>query len=369
MKIFYDEIFAVVAPGLEAVCARELTSILGRPVEAGKGGVIFSGSLEDLYRVNLGSRTASRFLVRVGEVRATDFPELYRKVKRLPWGRFVRPETAVTVRCTSRKSRLNHTGRIAEAVSDAINGALGRSVAPAAGRPQLIVARLENDTCQLSVDSSGELLYRRGYRTEVSRAPLRETLAAGILHLLGWDGSMPLYDPMCGSGTLLIEGALIAAGIAPGSRRSFAFQNWPRYRDGLWRNLLLEAERLVTEPKAAIAGSDSDAEIIAVARRNAERAGVGEMVRFAHLDIGKVQAPGAKGLIVCNPPYGLRIGAGQTLTALYRQIGDLYAQRFDGWRGALFCPAGELAVATGLNLDVVAELDNGGVATMLFCSE
>ena len=369
MKINFDEIFAVTAPGLEKVCADEISSLLARNVAAERGGVSFSGSLEDLYRVNLWSRVASRILVRVGSVKATDFPELHRKVKRLPWGRFVKPDTPIVVRSSSRQSRLNHTGRINETLIDAINGSLGRTGCSTSATAQTIIARFNNDSCQFSVDSSGELLHRRGYRTEVSQAPLRETLAAGILRLLGWDEQQPLYDPMCGSGTFLIEAALIAIDRAPGLEREFAFQSWPKYRAGLWNNILNEARRNERQPTVSLCGSDVDAEVVEVAKRNAERAGCADLINFSKVDIDDVEAGATSGMVVCNPPYGIRLGDESELDPLYQKIGALYSKSFKGWRGALFCPSEQLAKETGLNLKVVAKLVNGGVPTNLFAGK
>jgi putative N6-adenine-specific DNA methylase len=366
MKIRFDEIFAVTAPGLEALCADEIGSQLDCEVVVEKGGVAFAGSLEDLYRVNLFTRLASRILVRVGLVRANDFPELHRKVKRLPWGRFVKPDMPIIVRSSSRRSRLNHTARISETVSDAINGALGRTGSPVTDPVQTILARFEDDNCQLSVDSSGELLHRRGYRTEISRAPLRETLAAGILSLLGWHGQMPLYDPMCGSGTFLIEAAMLANGRVPGIDRPFAFQSWPKYRDGLWKNLLNDARRNEQDLETLIAGSDIDDTVVAVANRNTARAGYADRIDFSCKDIAEVKAPAENGLVLCNPPYGIRVGEESELVTLYRGVGELYRSQFRGWQGALFCPSPELVAESGIDFKVVAELVNGGLATKLF---
>jgi len=369
MSIHFDDIFAVTAPGLENSCAEEISALLGSGVKVEKGGITFAGSLADLYRVNLGSRLASRVVVRLGSVRADDFPELYRKVKKLPWGRFIKGEMPVVVRASSRHSRLNHTDRIAHTVGEAINGALGRHDLSGSDASQLVIARFVDDVCQLSVDSSGELLHRRGYRTEISRAPLRETLAAGLLTLLGWQGQVPLYDPMCGSGTFLLEAAMLAGRRAPGRDRSFAFQQWPKYRPGLWRNLLDETRRQELKPGVLLCGSDNDAEVIAVAERNADRAGIGDDINYACAAIADVEAPAASGLVICNPPYGVRIGEPHELADLYRQLGRLYRETFKGWRGALFCPSSELVAETGVNFRVVAELVNGGLATKLFACD
>jgi putative N6-adenine-specific DNA methylase len=358
--------FAVTAPGLEAVCARELTALDMPEATPVKGGVTFSGGLTELYQANLWLRTASRVVVRLGAFRCSDFPELFRKALRLPWGRFIRPGTSLQVRVTSHRSRLTHGGRIAETLQEAMSRALGGAAGQTEAPRQLLLVRMEANRCVLSVDSSGELLHRRGYREHIGAAPLRETLAAGVLQLLGWDGRHSLVDPMCGSGTFLVEGAWLGMRRAPGLQRSFAFMQWPRYRAGLWAFLQAEARRREIDLAATLVGGDRDAAVLEAARGNAERAGVTGLVRFCRDDLaGSLKRPSA-GLVLCNPPYGGRIGRGENLEDLYRRIGQVYRDRFRGWRGALLCPNGPLLRRTGLSWQCLARLDNGGIDVGLF---
>ncbi len=366
MKKWSETLFVVVAPGLEQVCAGELAALTSAELRIVPGGIEFEGGLRELYLANLWLRTASRVLVRVGEVKARDFPDLFRKCVRLPWGRFVRPGTRVRVKAVSHLSRLNHTGRIAESVEAAVDRALGRETSPAAEQEQTVLARFENDRCLLSVDSSGEILHRRGYRTETAHAPLRETLAAGILKLMEWDGTVPLFDPMCGSGSFVIEAALIALRRAPGLERDFALRRWPGYRQGLWDALAAEARQKESEATVALSGSDADLEAVEAARRNADRAGVGDLVSFHHKELGQFAPEGAKGLLVCNPPYGKRVGKNENLFPLYQRIGSLLREGCKGWQGALVCPDEHLAKQTGCALQKKALLHNGGIAVHLF---
>ncbi len=367
MKVYFDQIFAVTAPGLEQVCAEELQIITGSDMSIEPGGVKFSGGLRELYQANLSSRIASRFLVHVGEVRARDFSAFYKKCVQLPWGRYLKGDMPVVVRASSRSSRLVHTGRLAQTIEKAINQSLGRvsSVASAASG-QLIIAKMEGDVCRISIDSSGELLHRRGYRLQTAQAPLRETLAAGILNLLGWEGETPLVDPMCGSGTFLTEAALIASHRSAGETRQFAFMDWPRFRPGLWSLLVEEGQRQAVIPSVTIHGSDAAATAVAAAKKNLERAGCDGLVSLDCRNIDAVEGLPEPGLIICNPPYGLRIGKNENLVPLYHQIGDVYRTRFSGWKGAILCPPGRLADATGLNLKRVAALLNGGLKVTLF---
>lgn len=367
MKVHFDQIFAVTAPGLEEVCAVELESLLNSDVSVEPGGVLFSGGLRELYQVNLSSRIASRFLVRIGDIRSRDFSTFYKRCVQLPWGRYLKQETPVVVRASSRGSRLVHTGRIAETLGKAIDQSLGRSAhEPSVGSEQLVVARMEDDICRISIDSSGELLHRRGYRRETALAPLRETLAAGILDLLGWDGTSPLVDPMCGSGTFVIEAALKAAHRSTGASRHFAFMNWPRFRPGLWSLLIEESQRKVVLPAVEIYGSDVEATAISSARKNLEMGGCEDVVDLACRPLADVPGVPGPGLVVCNPPYGLRVGGNENLIPLYRQIGDVYKRQFSGWKGALLCPPGRLADATGLEMKRIASLVNGGLKVSLF---
>jgi putative N6-adenine-specific DNA methylase len=361
----YD-LFAVTAPGLEEACARELAGLGLAAVRVVAGGVAFAGGRRELYVANLWLRTASRVVARVGEIRASDFPELFRRAVRLPWGRFVRPGTRLRVRAVSHRSRLIHTGRIAETVAAAVDRALGRPAPPLSGPEQLVLARFEDDSCLLSVDSSGELLHRRGYREATARAPLRETLAAGLLVLLGWDGAVPLADPMCGSGTLVIEAALLAAHRAPGAKRRFAFMDWPHFRPGLWEVLLAEAACGERRPAVAIYGSDRDPLALAAARGNAGRAGVLTEVALLQADLADLEPVAGPGLILCNPPYGARLGQGEDLRRLYRALGEACRRSYPGWRVAFLAPDDRLAQATGLPAVPRAALNNGGIAVTLW---
>lgn len=359
-------LFAIVAPGLEAICARELTRLGLADLEVVPGGVGFSGRLADLYRANLRLRTASRLVVRLARFRSRDFPELYRAAARLPWGKFVRPETAVHWRVTCRNSRLIHSGRVAETLQAAIDHALGRTPAPANAGEQLLLARVVDDIMELSVDSSGELLHRRGHRTQVAAAPLRETLAAGVLQLLGWDGGEALADPLCGTGTFLLEGALLAGRRAPGLERPFAFMRWPGYRAGLWAQLSAEARREECSRDVAISGGDADAGALAAARANLASAGLAEAVVLQHLPLADQPVHAGTGLVVCNPPYGKRLTTAEPLTEYFAGLGRELARAYPGWRKALLIPEPRLARATGLPLRQVAELDNGGLRVGLY---
>lgn len=320
--------FAVTPPGCEELCAAELRRLdVTSRVEA--GGVAFEAVPRDLYRVNLWSRVATRVLVRLGRFRCRDFPELYRQALKLPWGRFLRPDHAIQVRVSCRQSRLVHSGRVAETVQAAAARSIGVE-GFAAGTEQLVLARIENDECELSIDSSGERLHRRGYRRTMVAAPLRENLAAAILLKLGYDGNRPLVDAMTGSGSFAIEAALLAAGLAPGRQRSFAFMDWPHYKPHVWTLCLQERGVAATEP-ASILAVDQNPDALAAARKNAEAAGVTDRIQFVEARAEQLEPPAAEGLFVCNPPYGGRLGEVGKLLPLYRALGTRLRNPFRDW--------------------------------------
>ena len=363
-----EQLYAVVSPGLEDVCSAELPALGIAPQEVTVGGVAFEGRLRELYLANLWLRTASRILVRFAEFRSRDFPDLYRRTHRLPWGRFIQPEASVAFRVTCHASRLNHTSRIAETLESALNQALGRSTNPVGDNPQLVMVRIVDDQVVISIDSSGELLHRRGYRQSVTVAPLRETLAAGVLMLLGWNGTMPLADPMCGSGSFLLEGALLARRRAPGLNRSFAFMNWPGYREGLWKLLCAEAQRQEVDVALAISGADESPKAVAAARENCQRSGVADQVVIDQHCLSEQPVHDGRGVLVCNPPYGKRLDLGENPERYYAELGRQLTRAFPGWQLAMLCSNPALVKATGLPFKQVASLDNGGLTVGLFAT-
>jgi len=358
--------FIVTPPGLEQVCADELRGLGVEPLAMVSGGFEFRGGLRELYLANLWLRTASRILVRLGEFGARDFPTLYQKLAKLPWGRFVKPGQACRISVSCHSSRLNHSGRIAETCRTAIARALGEEVA-GEGDTLGIYLRFVDDRCQVSIDSSGEHLHRRGYRQAHGAAPLRETLAAGCLLACGYDGSRPLIDLMTGSGTFALEGAMIALNKAPGLARHFSFMDWPKFRPGLWQQLCDEASRCQRQQlPAPIVAVDNNPRAIAAAEANLSSAGVRELIDLRCCAMQALLPAGDEGLLICNPPYGERLGKHAALNALYRDLGSLYGQRFRAWQGAVLCPDGPLLKATRLPLQQLLRLSNGGIRVGLF---
>ncbi len=406
--------FAVAAPGLEPFTAQELDKLGLTPFpgfatpppspepkaqERGEGpgvggevgGIEFRASLSDLYRANLHFRTASRVLVRLGEFYAAAFSELRKKASRLPWEQYLLPGQPVTLRVTCHKSKLYHSDAVAERVARAIEDHLGQSSPYSTKRgddetvdttrrvisphAQLSVVRLVHDKCTISVDSSGAPLHQRGYRLATAKAPLRETLAAGMLFASGWDVASPLLDPFCGSGTIAIEAAMMARNIPPGRTRHFAFMDWPNFDAALWQSLLENVETRDDSPRSEaerdrtsllpIMASDRDAGAIEAAKANAARAGVADDIGFSRRAVSAIEPPSQPGWIVTNPPYGVRVSGDKDLRNLYAQFGHVLRAKCLGWHVAMLAGNPQLTKSVGLNFDEGIPMVNGGLKVRL----
>ena len=276
----------------------------------------------------------------------------------------LRPDVPVRVEASCRRSRLYHEGAVAERIERAIGDRLGAPVSPEAA--VRVMARIEDNICTLSVDTSGELLHRRGHKEEVNRAPMRETLAALFLRQCGYVGSEPVLDPMCGSGTFVIEAAEIAAGLPPGRSRSFAFEQLAGFDPAAW-----QAMRAAREPRPTALrfyGSDRDAGAVRMSRANAERAGVSQLTSFQKVPVEALERPdGPPGLVIVNPPYGGRIGNRKSLYAVYAALGATLGRRFSGWRVGLVTSDAALARATRLPFGPPGRpVDHGGLKIRLW---
>lgn len=364
-------LFAVSAPGLEPLLAHELhqLNIASRVMQ---GGVEFQGSRRDLYRANLHLRTASRALVRLGDFYAAAFSELRKKASRLPWENFLVPGQPVAIRATCHKSKLYHSEAVAERVVGAISDRLGRESLrhkgdeEAESNPaQLILVRLVRDKCMISLDSSGALLHQRGYRLATAKAPLRETLAAGMLLASGWDAASPLLDPFCGSGTIAIEAALLAKNLAPGRGRRFAFMQWPDFDSALWQTLITEAEAGTKDSRSPILASDRDAGAITSAQANADRAGVRDSIEFSCRSISAIEPPTGLGWVVTNPPYGVRLSEGRDLRNLYASFSKVLRAKCLGWHVAILVSNLQFLKDLKLTQREAIPLVNGGMKVEL----
>ncbi|HZQ57847.1 MAG TPA: hypothetical protein VFA84_07425 [Acidimicrobiales bacterium] len=350
---------AVTPPGVEELTAAELRALGVRVRRAFRGGVEFSASDRELYAANLWCRTATRIVVRVARFEAATFGDLERELSGVDWARFVPDGATPTVRVSSTASRLYHTDAVAERVAAAAG--TGPGTGP------LVVVRAVHDRVMVSVDSSGPPLHQRGWHLERGHAPLRETLAAAALLASGWPPGAPLVDPFCGSGTIAVEAALMAAGRPPGEGRRFGFEDWPSFAPGTWA-----AVKAAPAPPPApapdgtpVSASDRDAAAVAAARANAARAGVSGGVRFSTLSLAQVAPVGdGPGWVVTNPPYGKR-AASDDVRRLYAHLGEVARARFAGWTVAVLVADERAARAAGLPFTARLRTVNGGIPVHL----
>jgi putative N6-adenine-specific DNA methylase len=373
--------FAAVTPGLESFAIAEAEALGLKPI-AEPGGFAWQGTAESALVANIGLRIASRVLVRLSSFEARSFAELERHARKIEWARVIAPGESVRFRVTCKKSKLYHSDAVAQRLADAVKRSLPgvRAEGASIGEDDtddvpedaaLIVVRVMRDRCTVSADSSGALLHRRGYRLASMKAPLRETIAAGMLAASGWDAASPLVDPLCGSGTIAIEAALLARHVAPGWQRSFAMERWPTVPPGLGEGV---RERMrgngASLSGATIVASDRDAGAISAARENAGRATVQDDTTFdVHSLSAAVFPKSATGWVVTNPPYGVRVGDADRVRDLWAQLGNVLRDRAPGWRLAVLSPDAALDRQLRFPLRAAAALSNGGIPVRIMVGD
>lgn len=370
--------FASIQPGLEPALLNEVRRLGGKRAKLLAGGVEFDAARKTLYAAHLELSTPSRIWLRVDEFRARDAPELYNKTRRYGWERLIGGEHTIQIRASASKSRLYHTGKIRDAVVDGLRdrfkeelGDEGTPTIVDSGGPdvQCIMVRIHDDRCQLNLDASGDLLHRRGWRTEIGDAPLRESIAAAMLETIEWDPADGLVDPMCGSGTIPGEAACRALGRPPGLERAFAFQKWRNFQPDRYE-AIRDALRtqIKSELAAPIIGRDRSEEVIEVARRNAGRAGVGDQVAFSVADLSETALPDDTSWIVTNPPYGSRLDDDGALQLLL----DAWHPHAGSCRLAFLWPRERRndieQREKAKSLERATTFENGGLAVDLWCS-
>jgi putative N6-adenine-specific DNA methylase len=365
--------FATCARRLEPLLAGELRELGAAEVAEGRGGVHFSGDLAMLYRANLWLRTAIRVLCPVLEAPVQSPEELYDAVQTVDWSRYLTPEHTLAVDCNVRDSHLTHSRyaalKVKDAVCDQFVSRQGRRPSVDTQTPMVgLNLHVYQDQAVLSLDSSGESLHKRGYRPILTKAPLNEALAAGLILQTGWRGELPLIDPLCGSATLCIEGAWLALRRPPGlTRKRFGFMGWMDYDVELWTGQRDEARREVRKSlEHPILGSDIRSDAIRFAQSNARAAGIGHLLGFEVRDVRDFQPPsGPPGILICNPPYGERIGQEKELKDLYRALGDVFRARCDGWTMFVFAGNAFLARQIGAKPAQSFDFFNGKIPCRL----
>lgn len=364
--------FAPCPRGLEAVLAGELAELGAADIVAAEGGVGFSGAISVAYAANLHSRIASRVLWQVGSGRYRSEEDVYRGVNALDWPQLFDGTLTIRVNVAAVRSPLNSldfiTLRIKDAVCDKFRTQTGVRPSVDTAQPDVrIHAFLETERFTLYLDTSGEPLFKRGARQMTGEAPLRENLAAGILKLSGWTPDLPLLDPMCGSGTFLIEALQIAHGIAPGAKRDFAFEKLRGFDAAEWDRIKAQAEaQPAPNPSPAIFGSDLYGESLKLAQVNLAAAGFADAATLKQANILEISAPGAEGVLVANPPYGVRLGEQDELAAFYPQVGDVLKKKFAGWRAYVFTADMRLPKLIGLSPSKRTPLYNGALECRLY---
>jgi putative N6-adenine-specific DNA methylase len=320
--------------GLESVLSHEVMALGYETLMVENGRVVFEGNEEAIARSNLWLRTADRVLIRLAEFPARDFEELFQGTLSVPWEDIIPRDGKMPVTGRSVKSRLFSVPDCQAVAKKAVVEAMKRRYRltqfEETGPLYRIEVSLLKDMASITLDTSGAGLHRRGYRFQKGETPLRETLAAGLVLLSRWTPERPFADPLCGSGTIAIEAALLGRNMAPGLRRSFVSEEWPQFPQELWKSVREEAKEKANNLDFRIHGSDIDGGVLRVARENAGRSGVGENVFFQRLSVKEFRSSKKYGCIVCNPPYGERVGTSTEVEDLYRVMGEVFS-RLEGW--------------------------------------
>lgn len=341
------EIFAITLPGMEGTLADEAREMGFDVAGTMPGGVTLRGGWPEVWRANLELRGATRILLRLGSFMAFHLAQLDKRARKFPWADTLRPDVPVRVDvATSRKSKIYHAGAATDRIATALTQSAGMTVA--ADAPVTLKIRIDDNRVTISVDTSGEPLHKRGHKEAVGKAPMRETLAALFLRQCGFDGTQTVFDPMCGSGTFVIEAAEIASGLQAGRSRRFAFEHLTSFDPAA-----VAAMRRMDRPGSPTMrfhGSDRDAGAIRMAAANAERAGVADLTEFCAAQASDITPPqgAAPGLVIVNPPYGARIGDKKALYPVYGRLGQVLKDRFAGWRVGIITSEAALAKTTGL---------------------
>lgn len=337
------EIFLVCPPGLEPVLCAEAQEKGFAQAQVVAGGVSVQGGWPEVWRANLELRGAVRVLARIGSFMAFHLAQLDKRARKFPWAEVLRPDVPVKVQVSCKASKIYHAKAASQRIETALRDSHGITLSAEA--EMVVKVRIDDNQVVISLDTSGAALHQRGHKEAVGKAPLRENLAAMFLRQCGYTGAEAVVDPMCGSGTFVIEAAEIAAGLLPGRSRNFAFEQLASFDAEVWESMRRRAP--LSKPEPRFFGSDRDAGAVRMATSNAARAGV--EVAFACHGASEVRPPdGPPGLVMVNPPYGGRIGNKKLLYALYGSLGQTLLTHFKGWRVGLVTSEPSLAKATGL---------------------
>ena len=363
MKPEKFEIFIACIPGLEHELLAEIKQIGFNQTKLSVGGVSFFGDWRDVWRANFYLRGATKVLVRFASFRATHLAQLDKLSHKLNWENLLQYKKSFRVETVCRKSKIYHSGAASQRISKAVSDNIDAKEDP--NSRIVIKTRISSDICTISIDSSGECLHKRGYKIATGKAPIRETLAALFLQKMKFDGSQVVYDPMCGSGTIVIEAAEIALGLPPGRRRNFTFMELPSFQKDVYEKLTTINQKKINH---RFFGSDRDEGAIQNSIKNSKTANVDTFCHFKACSISSVVPPTHEpGIILINPPYGKRVGDRKKLFALYKSLGQTLLEKFVDWQIGIITSDPGLAKATGLNFsDISSAVDNGGIKVKLY---
>ena len=363
MKSEEFEIFIACVPGLEHELLSEIKKHSFKQTKLMVGGISLFGDWRDVWRANFYLRGATKVLVRFASFRATHLAQLDKLSHKLNWGNLLHYKKSFRVETVCRKSKIYHSRAATERISKAISNKIDATEDPNSGI--IIKTRISSDICTISLDSSGEGLHKRGYKIESGKAPIRETLAALFLEKMKFDGSQVLYDPMCGSGTIVIEAAEIALGLPAGRNRTFAFMELPSFQKDEYEELTQVNQKKIN---LKFYGSDRDNGAILSSIKNSKKAGVEKFCQFKTISISAAIPPTQEpGIVLVNPPYGKRVGNRKNLFALYRSLGQTLSEKFVGWQVGIITSDPGLAKATELKfLNISNTVDNGGIKVQLY---
>jgi len=371
VKAVRHTFFAIVQPGFEETALGELQGLgVDDIVHTHQGGITFRGKVEDCYRVNLCSRVVTRVLMRIDRFKAFHFNQVHKRMRIIPWELYLPAGTVPGFKVSSSASKLFHTGRVEEEAAKAVGERLSevygsaRRIDPAHPDAQCVYIRLEKNTCTISLDSTGAPLYKRGYKKYITGAPLRETTAAALLMEGGLAEAEVLVDPMCGSGTFSMEGAMMLAGRFPGEKREFPFFHWPVFSNAAYNYLLRDSKKSSDKIVTPIICSDIDQEAVDVARKNILSAEMDEMISITTRDFLSEQMldlPSRTVLCVLNPPYGKRLLEDGVVERMYEKIGVVFREWYPDWGYVLLCPDEKYLKAAGLDFQKKISFSHGGL--------
>lgn len=353
--------------GLEKVLAEELLRLGAKDIETHNRAVAFTGDLGFLYKANFCLRTALRILVPITDFQVRNEGELYTGIKNIPWEKFMGPEDTFAFSCTLNSDLFNHSQYLAlkakDALVDRFRDRTGKRPSVDAEDPVLrIRIFVHRDHCSVSLDSSGDPLHKRGYRDQTNLAPINEVLAAGMVLLTGWDRMSNFVDPMCGSGTILIEAALIAGNIPPGLyRKGFGFQRWNDFDPELWQRIHDGAMERITGNKPVILGGELSKNVARKAETNIAIAELKEEIQVKNLAFEDLPAPEGRGILIINPPYGERMDEDADINAVYKMIGDTLKRNWVGYEAWVITPNLEAAKHIKLTPRPKIRLFNGAL--------